>query len=76
MGSSPHARGLLSVCVLSCGVPRIIPARAGFTLFSVIESFLSMDHPRTRGVYHPLVLVTGRRMGSSPHARGLRCERL
>ena len=50
-GSSPLARGLLSVrCATPCA-PRIIPARAGFTRRSPREWRPDADHPRSRGVY-------------------------
>ena len=72
VGSSPLARGLRArKCAKSCRI-RIIPARAGFTMFYAIRFPNVMDHPRSRGVYmtvlRPFLLMTG----SSPLARGLR----
>ena len=55
-GSSPLARGLprsLASPVILC---RIIPARAGFTTCGDPTSPRSSDHPRSRGVYCPLVV--------------------
>ena len=50
-GSSPLARGLLE-CVCDRGPrPRIIPARAGFTLNAVAGGNAETDHPRSREVY-------------------------
>ena len=51
---------------------RIIPARAGFTLFIRTIRSRARDHPRSRGVYqlNRRVRVAGE--GSSPLARGLR----
>ena len=51
VGSSPLARGLLE-CVCDRGPrPRIIPARAGFTLNAVAGGNAETDHPRSREVY-------------------------
>ena len=50
-GSSPLARGLLPLGVLSAHHGRIIPARAGFTSSLPFLGALLRDHPRSRGVY-------------------------
>ena len=50
---------------------RIIPARAGFTPAGMVSNGASMDHPRSRGVYHLAGKVQGHEGGSSPLARGL-----
>ena len=50
---------------------RIIPARAGFTLAGPDSSFLTWDHPRSRGVYKSKRWGTPINLGSSPLARGL-----
>ena len=50
-GSSPLARGLQVVGQLGHGLHRIIPARAGFTAVRIVSGFISVDHPRSRGVY-------------------------
>ena len=72
-GSSPLARGLLSASrgFLSC--PRIIPARAGFTVAACRRTPTSQDHPRSRGVYCGQRFPQRRDWGSSPLARGLLC---
>ena len=51
---------------------RIIPARAGFTVFVSSRVAFSWDHPRSRGVYRLSVSVMPEMAGSSPLARGLR----
>ena len=50
-GSSPLARGLPSALRLPDGAPRIIPARAGFTVRITPDRLVRGDHPRSRGVY-------------------------
>ena len=70
-GSSPLARGLREPAGGPLGIPRIIPARAGFTLIRDDRGRVVGDHPRSRGVYtrrggHRMVTA-----GSSPLARGL-----
>ena len=71
-GSSPHARGLLGALDQQAQGPRIIPARAGFTVVGVLVLVGAGDHPRTRGVYIEKFLDVSVHLGSSPHARGLR----
>ena len=70
-GSSPLARGLLRPQYRPGRVPRIIPARAGFTppRYPGAERF--EDHPRSRGVYHMAHSTKLLLAGSSPLARGL-----
>ena len=51
-GSSPLARGLPIRNPQTYVFSRIIPARAGFTLFQCVLSRSAEDHPRSRGVYH------------------------
>ena len=70
-GSSPLARGLRlqeSAIVIA---KRIIPARAGFTISSMIKTAGRADHPRSRGVYHCCPPRSSPSWGSSPLARGL-----
>ena len=70
-GSSPLARGLR---ILGCDhlvVPRIIPARAGFTRQPCAGTMGKWDHPRSRGVYGKLLRDLQDVAGSSPLARGL-----
>ena len=50
-GSSPLARGLPTSRSSAVYSPRIIPARAGFTMISAPRLSRPMDHPRSRGVY-------------------------
>ena len=58
IGSSPLARGLRGVRDRAYPLRRIIPARAGFTSCSPSRSLSRGDHPRSRGVYAVLDLVT------------------
>ena len=51
---------------------RIIPARAGFTVFHDESDSGTEDHPRSRGVYWLPQIHTDSEAGSSPLARGLR----
>ena len=71
-GSSPLARGLLAGLVGGLGVPGIIPARAGFTAPGRAPWAAPADHPRSRGVYCPVLGGGPGQEGSSPLARGLR----
>ena len=74
-GSSPLARGLHIVPGHHERNPRIIPARAGFTLRTWLFSRLRRDHPRSRGVYGEINIHAHVLLGSSPLARGLPCSR-
>ena len=73
LGSSPHARGLPGALPRRTGRRRIIPARAGFTSARPRRGPPGRDHPRTRGVYVKGLVDGVKSVGSSPHARGLRC---
>ena len=70
-GSSPLARGLQQQYRAYARSPWIIPARAGFTTTSTPAGERGRDHPRSRGVYRKAAVSSGRRLGSSPLARGL-----
>ena len=70
-GSSPLARGLPFRAVADGDPVRIIPARAGFTTFSVLNNGYLRDHPRSRGVYVSWPVWSPGAPGSSPLARGL-----
>ena len=70
-GSSPLARGLREPAGGLLGIPRIIPARAGFTAPSSSGSCARPDHPRSRGVYQQQYRAHACSPGSSPLARGL-----
>ena len=74
-GSSPLARGLRTTVRASSSLVRIIPARAGFTVFGVHAHGPLRDHPRSRGVYPKRRSASASRSGSSPLARGLRPPR-
>ena len=50
-GSSPLARGLPATLCSECSAYRIIPARAGFTMYCPLRPERNRDHPRSRGVY-------------------------
>ena len=71
-GSSPLARGLRRVSLEMCGDDRIIPARAGFTMWRRRCRSRRRDHPRSRGVYPASEPTMPSPVGSSPLARGLR----
>ena len=70
-GSSPLARGLPHGRPGAHRVPRIIPARAGFTQPRQGGGRLPGDHPRSRGVYPSFRSFLSDGLGSSPLARGL-----
>ena len=72
-GSSPLARGLRRERGKPAVIPRIIPARAGFTPGACRTLRPPLDHPRSRGVYRPPGESNPRAPGSSPLARGLLC---
>ena len=69
-GSSPHARGTLSVCGVWNPYPGIIPACAGNTAGSPGRSHTCWDHPRMRGEHEIVDDGFCVDLGSSPHARG------
>ena len=73
-GSSPLARGLRGSPGACRNPPRIIPARAGFTIGVGDWCAAGADHPRSRGVYGEKGRRAISRSGSSPLARGLRWE--
>ena len=70
-GSSPLARGLLTIYSHRLSSIRIIPARAGFTPVAGALAPSEQDHPRSRGVYEQPINDTFIDAGSSPLARGL-----
>ena len=74
-GSSPLARGLRRPGGWALCPPRIIPARAGFTLHHHGIYSASRDHPRSRGVYRIREFEVHIALGSSPLARGLHDSR-
>ena len=70
-GSSPLARGLRFYRWAMREGLRIIPARAGFTVWSAWVKYFRPDHPRSRGVYQEIRAALFSALGSSPLARGL-----
>ena len=72
IGSSPLARGLPWRIPARNWISRIIPARAGFTVYGVRHKLYLKDHPRSRGVYDMMIVEDLSGLGSSPLARGLR----
>ena len=70
-GSSPLARGLRRLGRSARRRPRIIPARAGFTVDPKSGWTDKTDHPRSRGVYGGVFRTIRKDRGSSPLARGL-----
>ncbi|VEG74728.1 Domain of uncharacterised function (DUF2825) [Actinomyces slackii] len=74
VGSSPRARGLPNPTLNNPRTHGIIPACAGFTTETSIGGGALPDHPRVRGVYPPASSQVVPMMGSSPRARGLRCD--
>ena len=73
-GSSPLARGLLTVVKMPLVAARIIPARAGFTYMDTVGINPGTDHPRSRGVYIAALRNEISSSGSSPLARGLHLD--
>ena len=71
-GSSPRARGALSVAGEHRPHRGIIPACAGSTAIPGWSPSGEGDHPRVRGEHCDSRLVTFRGGGSSPRARGAR----
>ena len=70
MGSSPLARGALSISFSTASSVRIIPACAGSTLSSSVGMTRDRDHPRLRGEHLPCPHCGGEAEGSPPLARG------
>ena len=70
-GSSPLARGLPGWKRPAVPARGIIPARAGFTMTTVLTPGVGEDHPRSRGVYFSDGAMRFLGEGSSPLARGL-----
>ena len=69
-GSSPRVRGKRKTYQYLCGVPRIIPARAGQTPPIIAYGFFVADHPRACGANVPHGYHTSSAIGSSPRVRG------
>ena len=71
-GSSPQARGTLSLCIHRNGHARFIPAGAGNTARIGRKFPVQTVHPRRRGEHRKLTLPIVGSDGSSPQARGTR----
>ena len=69
-GSSPLARGTLSLCRRNCRRTRLIPARAGNTARHAAVLITAPAHPRSRGEHPSLKASLPPCCGSSPLARG------
>ena len=69
-GSSPRVRGKLSASRTDGRLARLIPARAGKTLSSLVQRYHSAAHPRACGENRNHVLASGIKTGSSPRVRG------
>ena len=74
-GSSPLARGLRRADRRRGDRPRIIPARAGFTLPRALMVVTKADHPRSRGVYPMDGESDGATIGSIPARAGFTPDR-
>jgi hypothetical protein len=74
-GSSPHARGTLSVLPPAVRMVRFIPACAGNAASEVRTSSPVAVHPRMRGERRFIIDIDRGRNGSSPHARGTQFQR-
>ena len=70
LGSSPHARGKVTIQHTRNPTNRIIPACAGKRDMRLWRSMRAQDHPRMRGEKMSASIVTLLAKGSSPHARG------
>ena len=69
-GSSPLARGTRGLCVLKYPLVRLIPARAGNTLFICSHTPSTAAHPRSRGEHHFLPLGVLAPGAAHPRSRG------
>ena len=70
-GSSPLARGLRRARQAKPILRRIIPARAGFTAMRRTLSRRVQDHPRSRGVYRPVLFNIDTPTLDHPRSRGV-----
>ncbi len=71
-GSSPHTRGTPEQSLLLGNCRRFIPAYAGNTVSSTVDSMPPTVHPRIRGEHVSLRAADKSSVGSSPHTRGTR----
>ena len=70
MGSSPHVRGALKMCINEYIDVGIIPACAGSTTSPAAPCPDAWDHPRMCGEHAGSRFLTSVGTGSSPHVRG------
>ena len=73
-GSSPLARGTLSVGAVLFSLLRLIPARAGNTGVFYFFTAPTPAHPRSRGEHSMRIPPRADTAGSSPLARGTPCS--
>ena len=71
-GSSPRGRGKLALVQVNGAGKRLIPARAGKTLWPPSASSPSRAHPRAGGENKPSGALANIAYGSSPRGRGKR----
>ena len=71
-GSSPRMRGTLGHYVPVTEQVRFIPAYAGNTLWSGVNSISAQVHPRVCGEHDPRPDGISEKIGSSPRMRGTR----
>ena len=69
-GSSPLARGTRKHHLARLQSPGLIPARAGNTRLRDPRREVTWAHPRSRGEHEDFTPGSGKRLGSSPLARG------
>ena len=74
-GSPPLARGIRRLQRRISEVYRITPARAGNTNSFGTISYVTQDHPRSRGEYQSGAGLDNEQVGSPPLARGILCIR-
>ena len=69
-GSSPHVRGAHLLDDARKKLAGIIPACAGSTNWTRLETSLTRDHPRMCGEHNAIAANSLNQSGSSPHVRG------
>ena len=74
IGSTPHARGILSSRITQTAESRFTPACAGNTRINLLVQNIIKVHPRMRGEYDIAGVSTLGVKGSPPHARGILCQ--
>ena len=74
IGSSPLARGTPVCDRKRRRGDRFIPARAGNTIAPIVCPLHAAVHPRSRGEHMPVQGLDVAGIGSSPLARGTRCQ--